>query len=154
MLLHYKMEIPKRDCANMYTRIFFRAGARFSKLPVITGSVKLFWFPFQIRVSKGLKVVQQSYQLKKQNGLHYKSEHALLFLRLWFQNMISGPLSYRVFRETGPCTLITSPPSLPRIKVPRNISPSKRVEKYESRVNFRLNTTYCETLLWFVNMFL
>ena len=25
----------------------------------------------------------------------------LLFLRLTFQNMISGPLSYRVFRETG-----------------------------------------------------
>ena len=30
------------------------------------------------------------------------SEHTLLFLRLWFQNLIPGPLSYQVFRETGP----------------------------------------------------
>ena len=79
-----------------------RPGARFSKLPVITGPVKMLSFPFQTGVSKGLKVIQWSYQLKKQNGLHYKSEHTLLFLRLWLQNMISGPLSYRVFRETGP----------------------------------------------------
>ena len=33
-------------------------GARFLKLPIITGSVKLFCFPFQMGVSKGLKVVQ------------------------------------------------------------------------------------------------
>ena len=33
-------------------------GARFSKLPVITGPVKMFCFPFQTGVSKGLKVVQ------------------------------------------------------------------------------------------------
>ena len=45
-------------------------GARFSKLPVITGPVKLFCFPFQMRVSTGLKIVQYNYQLKKQNGLH------------------------------------------------------------------------------------
>ena len=35
-----------------------RAGARFSKLPVITGPVKLFCFPFQMGVSKVLKVIQ------------------------------------------------------------------------------------------------
>ena len=33
-------------------------GARFSKLPVITGPVKLFCFPFQMGVSKGSKIVQ------------------------------------------------------------------------------------------------
>ena len=43
--------------------------ARFSKLPVITGPIKLFCFPFQMGVSKGLKIVQKSYQLKKQNEL-------------------------------------------------------------------------------------
>ena len=32
--------------------------ARFSKLPVITGPVKLFCFPFQIRVSKALNIIQ------------------------------------------------------------------------------------------------
>ena len=36
----------------------FLPGARFSKLPVITGPVKLFCFPFQMGVSKGLKIVQ------------------------------------------------------------------------------------------------
>ena len=36
----------------------FEPRARFSKLPVIIGPVKLFCFPFQIGVSKGLKVVQ------------------------------------------------------------------------------------------------
>ena len=30
------------------------------------------------------------------------TSYTLRFLRLWFQNMISGPLSYRGFRETGP----------------------------------------------------
>ena len=33
-------------------------GARFSKLPVITGPVKLFYFPLRIRFSKVLKFVQ------------------------------------------------------------------------------------------------
>ena len=33
-------------------------GARFSKLPVITGPVKLFCFPFQMGVSKLLKSIQ------------------------------------------------------------------------------------------------
>ena len=32
-------------------------GARFSKLPVITGPVKLFCFPFQMGVSKLLKII-------------------------------------------------------------------------------------------------
>ena len=34
------------------------SGARFSKLPVITGPVKLFCFSFQVGVSEGLKIVQ------------------------------------------------------------------------------------------------
>ena len=33
-------------------------GARFSKLPVISGPVKLFCFPFQMGVSKLLKIIQ------------------------------------------------------------------------------------------------
>ena len=37
---------------------FCRPGARFSKLPVITGPVKLFCFSFQVGVSEGLKIVQ------------------------------------------------------------------------------------------------
>ena len=34
-----------------------RPGARFSKLPVIIGPVKLFCFPFQVGVSKVLKII-------------------------------------------------------------------------------------------------
>ena len=39
-------------------RTIFCPGARFSKLPVITGPVKLFCFSFQVGVSEGLKIVQ------------------------------------------------------------------------------------------------
>ena len=42
-------------------------GTRFSKLPVITGPVKLFCFPFQMGVSEDLKTVQLRYQLEKRN---------------------------------------------------------------------------------------
>ena len=42
-----------------------RPRARFSKLPVITGPIKLFCFPFQMGVSEGLKIMQQRYQLEK-----------------------------------------------------------------------------------------
>ena len=38
--------------------LFFGSGARFSKLPVITGPVKLFCFLFQKEVSKFLKIIQ------------------------------------------------------------------------------------------------
>ena len=34
-----------------------RPGARFSKFPVTTGPIKLFCFPFQIRISKGLRIL-------------------------------------------------------------------------------------------------
>ena len=39
-----------------FALILIEPGARFSKLPVITGPVKLFCFPFQIGVSKVLKI--------------------------------------------------------------------------------------------------
>ena len=35
-------------------------------------------------------------------GVERRAETNPLFLRIWLQNMILGPLSYRVFRETGP----------------------------------------------------
>ena len=44
--------------AFFYAIISKLGRGRFSKLPVITGPVKLFCFPFQMRVSKGLKIVQ------------------------------------------------------------------------------------------------
>ena len=37
---------------------------------VIIGPVKLFCFSFQMGVSKLLKIMQLSFQLKKQSGLH------------------------------------------------------------------------------------
>ena len=98
-------------------RGFRETGAFFSKLPVITGPVKLFCFPFQTGVSKVLTIIQWSYQLEKQNRLHERSEHALLFLRLWFKNTISSPLNcYRDFRETGPRPQNRNP-SVPEVSI-------------------------------------
>ena len=55
---------------SFYSRNLMETGARFSKLPVITGPVKLFCFPFQMGDSKVLTIVQESYQLNKQNELY------------------------------------------------------------------------------------
>ena len=43
---------------HIFCDVAIGPGARFSKLPVITGPVKLFCFPFQTGVSEGLKIVQ------------------------------------------------------------------------------------------------
>ena len=42
----------------MVLMAYYDSGARFSKLPVITGTVKLFCFPLRMGVSKVLKMVQ------------------------------------------------------------------------------------------------
>ena len=67
-------EIARRSGLSSATRMCprFDSGpeARFWKFPVITGPVKLFCFPFRTGVSKVLKIIQLSYQLKKQNRLH------------------------------------------------------------------------------------
>ena len=46
------------NAAPCVVTLYFTPGARFSKLPVITGPVKLFCFPFQMGVSKLLKIIQ------------------------------------------------------------------------------------------------
>ena len=43
------------------SRKILSPGARFSKLPVIIGPVKLFYFPFQMGVSKDLNIILSSY---------------------------------------------------------------------------------------------
>ena len=48
-------ETPKYRVNTAFIR---GPGARFSKLPVITGPVKVFCFSFQVGVSEGLKIVQ------------------------------------------------------------------------------------------------
>ena len=54
-----KKKVRRNFTATKYTYFFFeRPGARFSKRPVITEPVKLFCFPFQMGVSKLLKVIQ------------------------------------------------------------------------------------------------
>ena len=50
---HYDVDLCFLDAV-----FFFSPGARFSKLPVITGPVKLFCFPLRMGVSKVLKMVQ------------------------------------------------------------------------------------------------
>ena len=44
----------------------------------------------------------------KQNGVVCKPGPALLFFLFRFEYLISGPKSYRDFRETGPWTVLNS----------------------------------------------
>ena len=69
-------------------------GARFSKLPVITGPVKLFYFPLRIRFSKVLKFVQLSAKETKWTSLEVRTHPTFL------ETLIS--IRFRDFRETGP----------------------------------------------------
>ena len=48
----------KNEEKSPWGQSFNGPGARFSKLPVITGPVKLFCFSFQVGVAEGLKIVQ------------------------------------------------------------------------------------------------
>ena len=90
-------------CSVQSANVRHRPTGRFSKLPVITGPVRLFCFPFQMGVSKGLKIVQLRYRLKKQNWLYYRSQHMHLFLKLWSQNIIRdfGPFFEKRAPGTG-----------------------------------------------------
>ena len=62
-LVFYELRGPqllqgKSPGSEVAKRSWDQPGTRCSKLPVITGPVKLFCLPFQMRVSKGLKIVQ------------------------------------------------------------------------------------------------
>ena len=48
----------KRNKTQLRDYMTTGPGARFSKLPVITGPVKLFCFSFHVGVSEDLKIVQ------------------------------------------------------------------------------------------------
>ena len=70
----------------------------------LSGQESWFLFPrfaMKIKVSIILKMVKWNYQLAKQTWLVCELETVLLFNRFQFQNLSSGPKSYRpVFRET------------------------------------------------------
>ena len=76
--------------------------APFLEAPGNYWAVKMFCFPFQMGVSKVLKIIQQDISKRsKMNFIRADTlEHTLIFLRLWFQNMILDPLSYRDFWKT------------------------------------------------------
>ena len=56
--LHWNGNVTYKEQKCSSSRKLIRSEARFSKLPVITGPVKLFCFPFQMGVSKLLKIIQ------------------------------------------------------------------------------------------------
>ena len=59
LLDRFPLTVYETDiCHISYDWIHYRAGGLFLEAPVITGSVKLFCFPFQMGVSEGLKIVQ------------------------------------------------------------------------------------------------
>ena len=55
---NYKKSLWRRQVLPKNKTQFLGPGARFSKLPVTIGPVKLFCFPFQMGVSKVLKIIQ------------------------------------------------------------------------------------------------
>ena len=70
-----------------------------------SGPKSCFMFPvfaFKIKVSIILKMIKWNYQLIKQNWPVCELGTVLLVNRFWFQNLPSGPKSYRDFRDTGP----------------------------------------------------
>ena len=75
------------------------SGPRFSKFLII---YELLLFTCKIEVSIVLHLTRLNYQLMKQNGAVCYPGPALLFFIFRFENLISGPKSYRDFRETGP----------------------------------------------------
>ena len=84
---------------------YYGAGGHFSTLPVITGPVKLL-FSILEGVSKGLKIVQQRYQLTKQNDLSEVRPRPT-FLETLISKSDSGPQDrhYDSTRSLGHTTL-------------------------------------------------
>ena len=62
-------------------------------------------FAFKTIVSIILKI-QWNYQLTKRNWQVCELRTVVLFNRFWFENLSSGPKSYRAFRETRHWSLI------------------------------------------------
>ena len=76
-----------------------KPGAHFSKPPVITGPVKLFYFPLIDTIFKSFKICTVKLSAKETIWTSY----FLLFLRLWFQNMPDfGPVKLPGLSRNGP----------------------------------------------------
>ena len=80
-------------------------GARFSELPVITGPVKLCFYPILDGSFKGFENCTVKLSAKETKWTLLEVRTHPTFLETDFKSMISGPLSYRVFRKTGPWPL-------------------------------------------------
>ena len=63
-------------------------------------------FAFKTIVSIILKMIQWNYQFTKQDWPVSELRTVVLFNSFWFENLSSGPKSYRAFLETGPWSLI------------------------------------------------
>ena len=84
-------------------------GARFSKLPVITGPVKLFSFPFQIRSFENYTIKLLAKETKR-TSLKVRTHPT--FLETSISKYDFGPLSYQGFRETDPRSRIRTQATL------------------------------------------
>ena len=89
-------------CSGPDEKIPSAPGTRLSKLPVIIGPLSCFVFhsrwEFQRLWILYSKVISQRNKMdfiRVQNTPYISGD-------FWFQNLISGPLIYRVFQETGP----------------------------------------------------
>ena len=70
--MNSQMQAPSKDT---YLRV---PGVRPSKLPVVTGRVKPFWFPFKMWVLKVLKIMQFSAKETKRTSLEVRTHISFL----------------------------------------------------------------------------
>ena len=125
---------------NVFTTMCPRLpGARFLKLLVITGPVKLFCFPIQM--GDGIKRFEScTVKLSAKETIWTSLEVRIhpSFQRVWFQNMISGPLSYWVFREKRPQRL----QGVYQTTTETETSPNKRFNEQNNSCALPCNSWY------------
>ena len=77
-------------------------GACFSKLPVIIGPVKLYCFPFQMGVSKLLKIIQLRFSAKETKWTSLEVRTHPTFLETLTSKYDFGPVKLTGLSRNGP----------------------------------------------------
>ena len=77
-------------------------GTRSSKVPVTYRARKPVMFSCTRRVKNFSKIIQQKFQLKKQNGLVRVPEPAISSVKVLILRYGIGPVEFPDFRGTGP----------------------------------------------------
>ena len=101
----------KCKCDYVHSISHLSCRAHFSKLPVITGPIKLFCFPFQTGVSKVLNIISHSVKLlakeTKWTLLEFRTHPT--FLEILISKSDFGPVKLPGLPRNRPLVLFESP---------------------------------------------